>query len=125
MLTLFVLPGEFAVCRLAPDSTIPPWGLSEKFFSITKSKDELTVVCSATEVPLNVQAERDWRALKVEGILDLRSTGILASLACPLAKASVSIFAISTYDTDYVLVREKDLSQAVAVLREAGHAVSL
>jgi hypothetical protein len=119
------LSGQFAVCRLAPDSTIPLWGLSEKFFSITKSEDELTVVCSAKNVPPNVQAERDWRALKVESILDLRSTGILASLARPLAQASVSIFAISTYDTDYVLVREKDLSRAVATLREAGHAVSL
>ena len=82
------------------------------------------MVCFNENVPLDVEAERDWRALRIEGPLDFSLIGILASLVSPLAEAEISVFAISTYDTDYVLVQEKFLSQAISVLKKEGHSVN-
>jgi len=114
---LRVLPGELVVARLAPDAPLPP-----AFFSATRTDAELSVVCAPQEVPPGAPAEPGWRALEVAGPLDFGLTGVLASIAVPLAEAGVSIFAVSTYDTDYILVR--DLEAAVSALREAGHDVS-
>jgi hypothetical protein len=88
-----------------------------------RTRAELSVVCAAARVPDGVRAERGWRALAVCGRLDLGLTGVLAGLLAPLAAAGVPIFAVSTYDTDYVLVREERLAEAVAALRAAGHTV--
>jgi hypothetical protein len=123
-LTLSVLPNQFAICRLSPDDDIPGWGKNTEFYSITRSRDELSVVCFTEDAPLNVQAERDWRALRIQGRLDFSLTGILACLLAPLAEAEISVFAISTYDTDYVLVREKSLSQAISILKKQGHSIN-
>lgn len=123
-LTLSILPNHFAICRLSPDADIPAWSKNTEFYSITHSRDELSVVCFNENAPLDVQAERDWRALRIEGPLDFSLTGILACLLGPLAEAEISVFAISTYDTDYVLVREKFLSQAVSILTQEGHSVN-
>ena len=82
------------------------------------------MVCFNENVPLDVEAERDWRVLRIEGPLDFSLIGILASLVSPLAEAEISVFAISTYDTDYLLVREKFLSQAISVLKKEGHSVN-
>lgn len=122
-LTLSILPNQFAVCRLSPDADVPAWSQNTEFYSITRSRDELSVVCLNKDVPRDIQAERDWLGLKVEGPLDSSLTGILASLANPLAKAKISIFAISTYGTDYVFVRKDSLSQAVAILKNEGHSI--
>jgi len=122
-LTLSVLPSRFAICRISPDSEVPSWSSSTEFCSITRSRDELSVVCLSKNVPPNTQAERDWRALKVQGPLELSLTGVLASLAQPLAEAKISVFAISTYDTDYLLVREDSLSEAIRALKDEGHSV--
>lgn len=123
-LTLSILPNHFAICRLSPDADIPAWSKNTEFYSITRSRDELSVVCFNENIPLDVEAEHDWRALRIEGPLDFYLTGILASLVSPLAEAEISVFAISTYDTDYVLVREKFLSQAISVLKKEGHSVN-
>ena len=122
-LELRVLPGRLAVCRLPADAPIPGWVLVGAVVSVTRTTDELSVVCPEESVPDEVQAERGWRALRVIGALAFALTGVLASLAVPLAEAGVSIFALSTYDTDYVLVRENDLPRAVAALVYAGHTV--
>jgi uncharacterized protein len=119
---LSVLPQTFAVCRLAPDAAVPPWA-RHGFVSVTRTPDELSVVCDQTSVPSDVEAERDWHCLAVQGPLPFSMTGVLASLAQPLAEANISIFAISTYDTDYVLVKTTSLEAAVAALRAAGHTV--
>jgi uncharacterized protein len=116
-------PNILAVCRLESDSTIPEWALRSPFFSITKTKDELSIVCSQSDVPVDVKAERDWRRLKVQGPLDFGLTGVLASLANPLAQARISIFAVSTFDTDYLLVKQCDFDHAIRVLSMAGHEV--
>jgi hypothetical protein len=123
-LTLTVLPGTYAVCRLAPEDSLPGWATSGGFFSITRTSDELSVVCEQGGVPEGVTCEGDWRCLQVRGPLDFGLTGILASLAAPLAEAGISIFAISTYDTDYVMVKAADLERATAELSRSGHLIS-
>jgi hypothetical protein len=120
---LIILSDQFAVCRLSPDADIPAWSQNAKFFSITRSKDELSVVCLGKDVPGNILAECGWRALKVKGALDFSLTGILASITNPLAKAKIPVFVISTYDTDYIFVRENHLSQAISVLSKEGHSI--
>jgi hypothetical protein len=102
---------------------IPTWAVTAPFCSITSTPDELSIVCPERHVPLETTCERGWRALKFEGPLDLELTGVLVSVAAPLAEAGVSVFAIATYDTDYVLVRESQLDLAGSVLSERGHVV--
>jgi uncharacterized protein len=119
-LHLSLLRERLAVCRLAPDAPLPGWAGGE-FTSITRTPQELSIVCAQARVPQNIQAERGWRALKVDGTLDFGLTGILASLASPLAAAGISIFALSTFDTDYLLIKEDRLDQAIDSLRSAGH----
>ena len=116
MLNLSVLPISLAVARLSVDQSIPRWAIQSTFFSITKTHDELSIVCSEDQVPHSVKAERGWTGLKVEGPLDFGLTGILSSLANPLAEAKISIFSISTYDTDYILVKTQNLQEAIKIL---------
>ena len=117
MLTLSVLSSQLAVVRLDPSSEIPSWATGNgDFFSITKTGDELSVICPEEKVPKNVKVEGGWRCFKVEGPLDFGLTGILASLAQPLAQAKISIFAMSTFDTDYLMVKKENLQKAIDVL---------
>jgi hypothetical protein len=95
-----------------------------KFFSVTRTPAELSAVCDVAALPSGVKAEAPWSMLAVRGPLDFSITGVLAGLATPLAAAGISIFAISTYDTDYVLVRNDDLDRAVRALRDAGHNIA-
>jgi hypothetical protein len=120
---LTVLPGSFALVRLAADAPLPSWATRGEFFAVTRTSDELSVVCVASQVPAGVAAETGWRALKVQGPFALTEIGVLAALAAPLAKAKVSLFAISTFDTDYLLVGGKHLDAAIAALRDAGHGI--
>jgi len=122
-LTLSVMPQRLAVCRLDPDEMIPDWLRECDFWSITRTAEELSVVLPQANVPRAWKAEGGWRCLKVHGPLDFSLTGVLASLASPLAEAGISIFAISTYDSDYALVRDHDLGEAKNVLSEAGHTI--
>ena len=122
MLTLSVLPESLAICRLDHDATVPKWAAGN-FVSITRTRDELSIVCDERDVPSDVKADREWRALKIEGPLDLAMTGVLASIAMPLAEAKINLFAISTFDTDYVLVKASRVADAIGALRDAGHLV--
>lgn len=123
-LTLTVLPYNYSICRLEPEADIPPWALAGDFFSITRTKDELSLVCSQEVVPAGVQSETGWRCIMVKGPLGFSITGLLASLATSLAEVGISIFAISTFDTDYLLVKAENLKRAVVKLKEAGHRFS-
>ena len=116
---------SLAVVRLSPEAEVPPWIAQSRFVSITQTEAELSVVCDETCVPDTAQAQRGYRYLMVRGPLDFSLTGILASLATPLAEAKVPIFALSTYDTDYILVSDVKLGLAVQVLRAEGHSVDL
>ncbi|KPL80554.1 hypothetical protein ADN00_01545 [Ornatilinea apprima] len=117
---LQIMPQRLAVARLDPAADIPAWLPREGFLSITRTSDELSIVVDEQALPGRVTAETGWRILKVLGPLDFSLVGVLASLANPLAAAGVSIFAISTYDTDYLLVREAQFALALAALAEAG-----
>jgi hypothetical protein len=121
-LTLSVLSDTFAICRLAASAPIPAWARGD-FLSITRTRDELSIVCAQSNVPDGIKCERDWRAFQVVGPLDFALTGVLASLSAPLADAGISVFALSTFDTDYVLVKTERGREAVQVLRQAGHRI--
>jgi hypothetical protein len=123
-LTLTLAPERLAVCRLAPDAPVPPLPLGRSLVALTLTPDELSLVLPEDAAPAGAAIEAGWRALRVAGPLDFSLTGILASLADPLAQAGVSIFAISTYDTDYLLIREVALTEALTALRAAGHTIS-
>jgi hypothetical protein len=120
-LALSVLPESLAVCRLEAAAEVPAWAQTGTFRIVTRTPTELSIVCREDAVPAGILANRGWRAIAVDGKLDFALTGILASLASPLAAAGVSIFAISTYDTDYVLVKQDTLERAIATLVGAGH----
>lgn len=123
-LTLSVLPEMLAVCQLPRNADIPFWAVGENFFALVRTDDELSIVCLESNVPGGVISEHGWRAMKVKGPLDFSLVGILADLSSILASAGISIFVISTYETDYVLVKENQLAEAVIALRQAGHAFS-
>jgi len=122
-LTLELLPETYAICRLGAEEAVPAWATGGAFFSLTRTRAELSMVCAQGAVPEGVRCERGWRCLGVHGPLDFSLSGILASLADPLAAAGVSIFAVSTFDTDYLLLREADLTTGVEALQRAGHQV--
>jgi len=119
-LALRLLPGRFAVCRFDAEAPLPAWVLHEgaTFWSMTRTPDELSVVCDEDAVPPSVtRVEPGWRAFHVAGPIGLDETGVLASLATPLADAGIPLFALSTFDTDIVLVKERDLGRATTALR--------
>jgi hypothetical protein len=120
-LVLTLLPGRFAVCRLPPDAPLPAGWDGGQLACAARSPDELSIVCGETAAPTGARTERGWRAFKFEGPFPFEATGILASVAGPLAAAGVGIFAVSTFDTDYVLVKELQLELAVRSLASAGH----
>jgi hypothetical protein len=120
-LELSVLPDRLAVSRLEPAAPVPAWAGEGAFRAVTRTASELSIVCREDAVPAGIRANRGWRAIAVAGPLDFALTGVLLSLAAPLSAAGVSIFAVSTHDTDYVLVKEESLALAVEALTAAGH----
>lgn len=122
-LDLDVMPGAYAICRWPPGASLPDWVHEGAFVSVTRTPTEVSTVCAAEAVPAGTVCEGPWRVFAVRGPLDFALTGITASLASPLAAAAVSMFAVSTFDTDYVLVRVADLDRALAALKKAGHRV--
>jgi hypothetical protein len=124
--TLVSLDGLFAVCRLTAETPLPAWAAgvpAGSFVSVTRTADELSIVCRQELVPDDIRCERGWRALRVAGTLDFTLVGVLASLLVPLAEAGVAVFVMSTFDTDYLLVKEDRLDAAVEVVRREGHSV--
>lgn len=111
------------MCRLSADAAIPEWANGASFVSITRTGDELSIVCEEDRVPAGIQCERGFAAIRVVGTIAPELVGVMVSLAAPLADAGIPILAIGTYDTDYVLLRHADLDTAMQALREAGHDV--
>jgi hypothetical protein len=109
---------------LGATDPIPSWATADRVFSVTRTPDELSVVCPERSVPDAVVCEGGWRCLQVVGPISFTEIGVLASLASPLAAAGVSVFALSTFDTDYLLVKEELLEKALAALRGAGYVIS-
>jgi uncharacterized protein len=125
-LNLSLLEGRFAVVQLEPKLPVPAWALEGEFFTVSKTSEELSIVCLESNVPTNsnVRLERDWACLKLQGPFEFSLTGILLSVLEPLAKVNVGIFAISTFNTDYVLVKAENLERAILALEGAGHSVA-
>jgi hypothetical protein len=115
------LPGQFAITRLAANSPVPAWALSGVFSSLTRTRDELSVVCAAENVVPGAASQSGWICFKLEGPFPFSQTGILAAFINPLSHNGVPIFAISTFDTDYVLIQDRFLGVAEDLLRNAGH----
>ena len=123
-LRLELLPGAFAVARQGSQAEVPAWAEQGPLVSVTRTPTELSILCAQVRVPENVRAQRGFRCLRVQGPLDFADVGILAAIAEALARADVSIFVVSSYDTDYVLVPQTRLEAAIAALSAAGHSVS-
>ena len=120
-----MVPGTYAVCRMPASAALPAWA-GKAFVSITRTADELSIVCEERRIPadadgIEFQLERGWVLLKLHGPFPLDAIGVLASVTKPLAEAAISLFALSTYDTDYILVKRTHAKQAIAALTLAGH----
>ena len=120
-LKLEILNGSYSIHRFQPSAEIPAAVLKSEFYNVTRTNEELSIVCeSEIEVKSN-RCDSDWSCIRIAGALDLALTGILAELSDTLAKAGIPIFAISTYNTDYILVKRDKLNSAIAALKEPGH----
>ncbi len=124
-LTLEVLFNEYTICQLPPDAPIPydAWAQGGDLTAFINTPDELTLVCQSDRIPADVRNEPGWRAIKVAGPLEFSMVGVLASLASTLAKAGVSIFVLSTFDTDYLLVKAAHVAEAIQAFQAAGHQI--
>ena len=120
---LSLLAETFTICHLAADAAVPEWATQGQFFSITRTSEELSVIAESALVPERLRTEVSWRVMKVHGPFDFSEVGVLAALVQPLAAAGVSVFAVSTLDTDYLLVQRSQLREAVTGLRNAAHRV--
>jgi len=120
-LTFKVHDGRFAVCRLAPGGAVPDWLPRDGWWSVTRTPAELSIVCEESIVPDGVKRQSGWRRIELTGPFDFALTGILASVLNPLAEARVPIFALSTFDTDWVLIPGEHLEKAKQALIGAGH----
>jgi hypothetical protein len=113
---LTLLPDSLAICHLSKDTPIPRWALAGEFYAVCRSEEELSIVCPDGHPSAEIEADSGWRALKVQAPLPLTEIGVIAALTAPLAEAGVSVFVISTFATDYLLIKEAELSKAVRVL---------
>ncbi|MBS1208659.1 MAG: amino acid-binding protein [Proteobacteria bacterium] len=121
--TLRRLAGNYAVARLAPDSPIPAWADGEGFVSISRTDDELSIVCLAMRVPTGTQSSGPWQCFKLQGPFDFDEYGILLSIVNPLSTAGLGVFVVSSYDTDHLLLQHSVAERGIALLHEAGHRI--
>jgi hypothetical protein len=121
--SLIPLPQKFAVCRLGPEVSLPAWATEGDFFSVTRTADELSLVCCQNSVPEGTRCERDWRCLRIAGTIPLSVVGVVAGLTTALAASGISVFVVSTFDTDYLLVKERDWEAALEALGGRGYLV--
>lgn len=122
-LKIKLLDGTYAVCQMENTEKVPSWIEEKGFFSVTKTEDEISVVMLQDKISKDIKAEKDWRILKVEGTLDFSLIGILAKISSVLAENQISIFVISTFNTDYILVKEEKIEKAMAVLSQEGYEI--
>lgn len=123
IITMQLLNDKFAVCRLNKDESTPQWAYSSDFYSISKTSDELSIVCKQSDVPTDVTCEKEWRVLKILGPLDFSLIGILSKISRILADESIGIFVVSTFDTDYILVKNTNINKAVRALANENYKI--
>jgi len=115
------LRGPYTICKLDAAAAIPDWAATGAFSSITRTSDELSIVCEEANIPPDTRVERGFSCLRLEGPFDFQAVGVLKSFLDPLAQSGVPIFALSTYDTDWILIQDKHWENALSVLIDAGH----
>ncbi len=124
-LNFLILKDKYAIYRFEPDSDIPLWVKDSGFYSVTKTNDELSIVCKQFDsISKRAKVNKDWKVLKVQGTLDFSLVGIIADISGILEKINVSVFTISTYDTDYILVKNQDLDKSIFSLKANGHEIT-
>ena len=121
--SLVAQEGLYAVVRLGPDDAVPLWAMTGAFFSVTKTDDELSIVCDQGTVPPGLTCSMDWSCLKVIGPFAFDETGVIAAITSVIAAAGIGVFVLSTFDGDHLLVKQTDLQTAAAALRSEGHRV--
>jgi hypothetical protein len=125
-LNLIVLADKYSIYKFKNESALPDWIYSSDFYSITKTKDEISVIAIQTDsLSEDIICSKNWRIFKIAGPLDFSLVGIIADISCILKEKKISIFTISTYDTDYILVKQKDLSIGIKALKDKGHNISI
>ncbi len=122
--TLSCLSDTLAICRLEADALLPSWAIPGEFTSITRTADELSIVCRQADVPAEIPCEKGYHCIKVEGPVAFTVIGVLSSLTAVLAREGISIFAVSTFDTDYILVKKDQMDKAVQALSQAGYHIN-
>lgn len=123
-LQLSLLNEIYGICVFENDAPIPDWAAMTSFCSITRTQKELTIVCPQNIIPFGCECDTDWRCFRIDGSFDLNQIGVISSLAAPLARAGISIFVVSSFDTDYILVKKEKVEQAVTVLSDNGHLIA-
>ena len=123
-LKLSLLEEKYGICSLPKDAPIPHWVSKESLVSITRTDKELTIVCKQDIIPSKLQSDLNWRCFKIDGSFDLSQIGVISSISSPLADAGISIYVISTYDTDYFLVKDDNLEKTISVLSNFGHSIT-
>jgi hypothetical protein len=123
-LQLSLLKDKYGLCTLPNTAPIPDWALTQSLASITRTEKELTIVCRLEILPSQYQSDLNWRCFKIDGSFDLNQIGVISSISSPLADAGISIYVISTYDTDYFLIKEQNLEKTISVLSNSGHYIT-
>ena len=123
-LQLSLLKDKYGLCTLPNTAPIPDWALTQSLASITRTEKELTIVCRLEILPSQYQSDLKWRCFKIDGSFDLNQIGVISSISSPLADAGISIYVISTYDTDYFLIKEQNLKQTISILSNSGHYIT-
>ncbi len=123
--SLLLFEDVFAICRLDRDAPVPEWATRGHFFSVARTPDELSVVCPQTSVPKTNDCETGWRCLKIESPFEFDLSGMISSIAAPVAEADIDVFVVATQDSDYFMVRGRDLERTISMLSERGYRVEL
>jgi uncharacterized protein len=124
-MTIIVLPNLYSIYKFRNDAVLPKWIFTSEFYSITKTKEELSIITVQKDfLSTDILVSKDWRILKIEGPLDFSLTGIIADISAVFKKHEISIFTISTYETDYIMVKQKDLDIGLDALQVNGHKVT-
>ena len=123
-LNLSALKDSYSICKLDPNSDVPGWEQEGDFYSISRTTNELSIICDRRNIPENINCEHNWRVLMIEGPFEFEEIGILNSITKPLAEANISLLTISTFDTDYILIKENYFSEAIKTLESAGQVIS-
>lgn len=116
-----ILEDLYSICKLPPNDDIPDWMNINKFYSVTKTDEELSILCVQQNIPNDIECEKDWKVLKINSKLDFSLVGVISQISKLLAENSISIFVISTFDTDYICIKEKDLLKSIEILKQAGN----